>query len=144
MHKSKKYNIDTIIGPNIVNEPLNEYSLIATARQGVAKIGLMNLANQAGLSIKELSSYLSITERTIQRLGDTLRFKSDVSERILMIAQLYANGFEIFGEKDRFRAWMNTPNIALGRITPISLMDTALGINILNKELLKIAHGITA
>ncbi len=144
MSKPKDYNVETIVGENIVNEPLTEYGLIATARQGISKSGLVSLAHQAGLSVKELSEYLSITERTIQRLGGALRFKPDVSERILMIAQLYANGFELFEDEDKFRTWMSTSSIALGGITPISLMDTAFGINILNNELLKIAHGVTA
>jgi len=144
MNNYKKYSVDSIIGPDIISEPVGAYGLISAARQGISKSGLINLSKQSGLSIKSLSRFLSVTERTIQRLDDTLRFKPDVSERILMIAQLYANGFEVFGDKDKFRTWMGTYNISLGNVTPISLMDTAIGINILNNELQKIAHGITA
>ncbi len=71
-------------------------------------------------------------------------FKSQQSERILEIKQLYGKGVEVFGDRDGFDQWLIIENLPLGRIRPIDLLDTAVGIQMVMDELVRIEHGILA
>ncbi len=118
--------------------------LVNLGRKGVSKRALMKLAGYLDLSLAEIAELLPITERTIQRYSPTKRFRPDVSEHILQIAEVAARGAEVFGEKRRFLAWMQHPSAALGGITPGSLLSSRFGTALVLDELGRIEHGVVS
>ncbi len=117
--------------------------LIQTTRTGVAYALFQNIMENSAFSIKEWADYLHISERTMQRYTKEKKvFDPIQSERILEIALVYKFGVSVFGSKDHFDIWLSTTNVALGNLTPKSLLDTTFGISLLKDELQRIAHGI--
>ena len=66
------------------------------------------------------------------------------SEKIIMIELLYKKGIEVFGDENKFYAWMDYKSIPLGGVKPKELLDTVFGINMIRDELGRIEHGILA
>jgi putative toxin-antitoxin system antitoxin component (TIGR02293 family) len=66
------------------------------------------------------------------------------SEKIIEIALFYNKGVEVFGTTDKFNAWLETDNLALGSLKPKTLLDNSFGIGILRDELSAIEYGILA
>ena len=66
------------------------------------------------------------------------------SEKILEVTLLYNLGAEVFGNKDKFNTWLETKNLALGRIKPKGLLDNTFGIGLLKDELTRIEYGTLA
>ena len=116
--------------------------LVELGRRGVSKAALLRLAGFLGLSVAEIAALLPVGERTIQRYERSHRFKSNVSEHILQIAEVAARGEEVFGEKDRFLAWLNLPSAALGNAIPEELLSSRFGAELVLDELGRIEHGI--
>ncbi len=119
--------------------------LIQLTRKGVDYSLFRLIAGNSSFSIKDWSSFLHVTERTLQRYKkEEKAFEQPYAERILEIAQLQKRGQEVFGGGDRFHEWMDTKVIALGGVKPKSLLDSSFGIGVLNRELTRLEHGVLA
>src|SRR4030042_1385443 len=104
--------------------------LIETSRKGVDLDTFDELASEFPFDLSDWSKILHISERTIQRYRrDKKKLDSIHTDRLLQIMILLNKGVEVFGNSDNFITWLNSINIALGGITPISLLDNAFGIN---------------
>lgn len=119
--------------------------LVQLTRKGVNYALFDSIVASTPYSVKDWSTYLHLTERTLQRYKKEERsFEQPYSEKILAIAQLHKKGVEVFGDSDYFNQWLNSSIVALGGIQPKSLLDSSFGISILNKELIRIEHGVLA
>ena len=65
-------------------------------------------------------------------------------KRPLSLPGLYTRGEEVFGSMDKFKSWMKTPSHIFKGETPVSLLDTSFGFNMVFRELGRIEHGIFA
>jgi putative toxin-antitoxin system antitoxin component (TIGR02293 family) len=137
----------------VVNEPMSAYGiaesfdsnrLVQLVRDGVQYTIFSKLLKSISFSIQEWSSFLHISERTMQRYQkENKTFDISSSEKIIQITILYEFGVSVFGNKENFDSWLVSKNIALGA-KPIDFLDTVFGIEIINNELIKIEHGIFA
>ncbi|MES2766247.1 MAG: antitoxin Xre/MbcA/ParS toxin-binding domain-containing protein [Bacteroidota bacterium] len=123
----------------------NIHSIISETRKGVEFSAFNSFVNQSPFSLIEWSSFLNISDRTLQRYKEKKqRFDSIHSERIIQILLLFKRGVEVFDDEKYFYTWLVTQNIALGNITPKELLDNTFGIQLLNDELTRIEHGVLA
>lgn len=122
----------------------DEHDLIALSRQGITKTQLSQLREFTGLEPDELAAFLHVTSRTLQNYRGAKVLKPNISERALSIGRVYAKGFDVFGDRDNFISWMDTPNVVLGNSKPKQLLDTVFGIQMLLDELIRIEHGVLA
>ena len=121
------------------------FNLANMVREGVPYPYFTKLSTQINFGFEEWSSYLHLSERTIQRYKKEKKpFDPIYSERILQIELLYKKGVEVFGVADNFYTWMDTKIIALGGVRPKDMLDTSFGINAIYDELGRIEHGIFA
>ncbi len=143
MHPS---SIAKILGgkATLKTELRSSLDLFELGRRGLSKRALLNLASYLGLTVKEISALLPVTERTIQRYSPEQRFRADVSDHILHVAEVAARGEEVFGDKQRFISWMAQPSAALGNKIPEELLSSRIGTELVLDELGRIEHGIIA
>jgi len=119
--------------------------IINRIRQGIEYSLFISIANKSPLSMQEWSNFLHISERTLQRYKKEKRtFDTLQSERILQIVLLIGLGIDVFGTEEKFNSWLETENLALGKINPKELLDNAFGISLLKDELNRIGHGVLA
>jgi putative toxin-antitoxin system antitoxin component (TIGR02293 family) len=120
---------------------------------------LMTYLIQQGLSyaffdlIQEYSPFdteewlmlLAISSKTLSRYKeDEKSFKPIQSEKIIEIAEVTHAGMEVFGEMEKFRLWLDTPNFALGKMKPFDLLKDSYGKELVLTELTRINYGILA
>jgi len=121
------------------------FDLANMVREGVPYPYFTKLSTQINFGFEEWSSYLHLSERTIQRYKKEKKsFDPIYSEKILQIELLYKKGNDVFGVADNFYTWMDTKSIALGGVRPKDMLDTSFGINLIYDELGRIEHGIFA
>jgi putative toxin-antitoxin system antitoxin component (TIGR02293 family) len=63
-------------------------------------------------------------------------------EKVLQMAEVAAKGSEVFEERGKFLAWMNHPNKALDNKSPMSLLNSKFGADMVLDELGGIEHGV--
>lgn len=135
---------DPIIAYSLTDDG-NVLSLIEMIRNGIAFPAFNKFANRFPFSMPEWSSFLHISDRTMQRYKKENRtFDPLQSEKIIEIALLCNKGNEVFGSSDAFNSWLETENLALGKIKPKNLLDSTFGIGMLKDELTRIEFGILA
>lgn len=116
--------------------------LVELSNEGVTKDALLHLAKYLSFSINQMAQFLPVTERTIQRYTPKKHFNRVVTEQILQIAEVAAKGSEVFESRDNFLAWMDHPCKALDNKTPMSLLNSKFGTDIVLDELGRIEHGV--
>jgi putative toxin-antitoxin system antitoxin component (TIGR02293 family) len=123
----------------------DDLSLTNMVREGVSFTYFNKLSDHIHFGIDEWASYLHLSERTIQRYKKQKKtFDPIYSERIVVIELLYKKGIEVFGDEEKFYAWMDFKSIPLGGVKPKELLDTSFGISMIRDELGRIEHGILA
>ena len=123
----------------------NVLSLIEMIRQGIKFPAFNHFASRTPFSMAEWSSFLHISDRTMQRYTKENRtFDPLQSEKIIEIAMLFNKGTEVFGTPEKFNSWVETENLALGNIKPKEILDNSFGINLLKDELDRIEYGVLA
>ena len=123
----------------------NAYSLIQVIKQGISFSLFEKLSRVSQFTIRDWSSILHLSERSMQRYkkeGGT--FGSVSSEKIIEITMLYKFGVEIFGDKDKFNNWLSIKNVSLRGAKPKELLDTSFGMGLIKDELTRIEQGILA
>jgi putative toxin-antitoxin system antitoxin component (TIGR02293 family) len=60
------------------------------------------------------------------------------------MAEVTKTGLDTFGDMEKFKHWLNTPNFALGGMKPIDLIRDSYGKDLVIGELTRINHGIFA
>lgn len=116
--------------------------LINVSRNGIQAKYLGIVMEYTGLSNKELADVLPISERQLIRYAADKIMKQEVTERLLHIIDLYSFGYDFFKVRSEFQRWMRSENIALGGSTPLSLIDTSYGINMVRTVIGRAMHGI--
>ena len=71
-------------------------------------------------------------------------FKPSLTEKIIELAEVTNLGIEVFGNNEKFRVWLETPNYALGNLKPFDLLRDSYGKEMIIGELTRIEHGILA
>ncbi|RYC50407.1 antitoxin Xre/MbcA/ParS toxin-binding domain-containing protein [Flagellimonas olearia] len=127
------------------NDDYRGHALVRVIRHGIDYGVFEKMAEPMPFEQEAWATILNTTTRTLDRYKKEHRsFKSQQTERIIEIKQLYQKGVDVFGDKDNFDAWLETENLSLGRIRPVSLLDTSVGIHMVKDELGRIEHGILA
>jgi putative toxin-antitoxin system antitoxin component (TIGR02293 family) len=158
MDMKKKAETNTVSEPAVAYGALNQTSLIGLlgsnysvstdfdllnlARKGVSKKALVSLVKQISLTIQEVANIMHISERTLQRYTPSTLIKTEHAEKAIELARLYQRGTEVFGTLDNFNDWMKTPNYTLNGETPLNLLDTSIGFELILQTLGRIEYGV--
>jgi len=134
---------DVLGGEKVLRKKIqSRMDLIELSNKGLTKNALSHLAKFLSFTMSQMAALLPVTERTIQRYTPRKHFNRVVSEQILQIAEVAARGAEVFEDRDKFLAWMDHPNRALADKTPLSLLNSRFGAEMVLDELGRIEHGV--
>lgn len=123
---------------------MSDFDMLQLTRNGLPKHLLLSLAKRISLTLEEFADIMHLSERTLQRYDDNAVIKTEYAEKAVELARLYTRGEEVFGSLDKFKTWMKTPLYVFRGETPVSLLDTSLGFDMVFRELGRIEHGIFA
>jgi putative toxin-antitoxin system antitoxin component (TIGR02293 family) len=73
-------------------------------------------------------------------IGEALT--SEESDRVSRVAKVLRRAVEVFGDDAQGKAWMIDPVSSLGGRTPLSLLDTMEGYELVTNTLSRIEYGV--
>lgn len=118
------------------------FSLI---KEGISYEFFDLIQNHAPFTEKEWAGFLDVSTKSLQRYKQQAKpFRSTHSEKVIEIAEVTNTGLEVFGDMEKFKLWLHTPNFALGNLKPIELLNASYGKEMVMGELNRINYGIFA
>jgi putative toxin-antitoxin system antitoxin component (TIGR02293 family) len=131
------------IYPKILDDDRNFHQLIKATRNGLPYKSLKTAQGIMPFSNQEWAQMLHISTRSIDRLkNENKKLSTTQSDKLIEVTLLYDYGVDVFGSSEKFSQWLNRTNIALGGVTPKSLLDTNQGINAVKSALSRIEYGV--
>lgn len=102
-----------------------------------------HISFKLGLQQKETAELIGVSVRTYQRQKNTAPITNAASENVLKLAELFQLGLNAFDNDEKaFASWLNAPIPALNNETPVHMLSSSLGIDLVKEELLRIEYGI--
>lgn len=121
---------------------INDLELIAISRSGLASKEMTSLAERLDLSGKEIARLLTLSPRTYHRRKPEEVLDPVASERLLLLTKLADHGYDVFEDQHKFNQWLRQPLRILGGQTPLDILDTSQGINLIDTLLGRIEYGV--
>jgi putative toxin-antitoxin system antitoxin component (TIGR02293 family) len=115
---------------------------VAIANKRISKTELEQLKRSTELDYSTLSNILSISRATLINKKGNEKFAVAQSERIFALADIYAYGYEVFEDKDKFNHWINESNKALGGQKPLELLNSQFGKEEVKRLIGRIDYGV--
>ena len=100
------------------------------------------MADLLELTIRELATLLSINERTMARRLVAGSLNKVESERLLLLNALAAHGLRVFEDQGKFNRWLRRPLEILENQSPLQMLDTATGFQVVDQILGRIEYGV--
>lgn len=116
--------------------------LISQLKEGLSTDSFDKLKRRLNISDNVLSRIVQIPKRTLNRRREGGRLRSDESERILRLAQVYDMALDVFGSQKKAETWLKKPARGLGGKVPLEYADTDLGAHEVINLLGRIDHGV--
>lgn len=113
---------------------------VRAVEQGLPRRALTELKRFAGFSDAELAEV--IPRRTLTNAKRMKTLTPDQSDRVARMAGAVALAQRVFGEPDVARAWLTTPNPSLDGESPLRLLRTGSGADLVESVLIRIEHGV--
>lgn len=118
---------------------------IYIVRKGFPTATLISFASRTGMTNIELAQILGVSVRALaSRRSKKTSLTSYESERLLRAATVIARSHEVFGNFAKGLAWLRASKTSFGGSTPMSLMDTEPGTELVLELLGRIEHGLYA
>jgi putative toxin-antitoxin system antitoxin component (TIGR02293 family) len=121
----------------------NKMLMILMIRKGIPYSLFSLIQRHTLLSDNDWAHFLDISTKTLQRFKQSSKnFKSIHSEKIIEMAEVTNVGLDVFGNMEKFKLWLDTPNFSLGNLKPMELLKDSYGKEMVIGELTRINHGI--
>jgi putative toxin-antitoxin system antitoxin component (TIGR02293 family) len=123
----------------------NKMLIVGLIRQGIPYSLFTLIQDFTPFSENDWAGFLDISTKSLHRYKQVDKnFKPIQSEKIIELAEVTSVGLEVFGNMEKFKLWLDTPNYALGNLKPVELLKDSYGKDMVVSELTRINHGIFA
>ena len=142
---SKHYKrLTELLGEKYVKNKISSpFDFIEIANKGVNANAIKNFRTYFNLPRTSTANMLNISEPTLYRwIRANKNLDRNSSVKLFEMADLFLYGSEVFESKENFLKWMKLPNLALGGMEPMELVEIPGGITKVSDVLGRIEHGI--
>jgi putative toxin-antitoxin system antitoxin component (TIGR02293 family) len=136
--------IDAVGGKAVVRRKISSgLDIVHLVRQGLPVSTVDRLVMTFGLTPEEVDRII-IPRKTLSHRRKLETLTAQQSERVLRVARVLSISVDTFGSVLKAMAWLRRPTRPLGDESPLSLLDTGEGAQLVETLLGRIAHGIAA
>ncbi len=116
--------------------------LAERVRKGLPFAALTAVMEHYRISREVLCAILHLSARNFLRRKEQRRLAPDESDRLYRLARVIAHANRVFEDPEDSADWIQSPNVALGKQEPLTLLDTDIGVEQVDQVLGRIEHGI--
>jgi len=118
---------------------------VVVVHDGLTTAIMEQAAQALSVSKTEFLTALRLPISTMtRRLKTGARLSPDESDKVDRVAQAFKRAIELFGNEETAREWMSTKLLGLGDRTPLELLDSSAGYEMVLNTIGRIAYGAAA
>lgn len=118
---------------------------VVVVHDGLTTAIMEQAAQALSISKTEFLTALRLPVSTMtRRLKTGARLSPDESDKVDRVAQAFKRAIELFGNEETAREWMSTKLLGLGDRTPLELLDSSAGYEMVLNTIGRIAYGAVA
>jgi len=121
---------------------MTSFEKIQLIKDGISKDDLENLKEKARLDYNQLAKVFSVARATLINKKGKDKFDMTLSEKIVVVSDIYSYGYEVFEDEDRFNSWVFRSNKALAGLSPYDLLDNQFGREEVKNLIGRIDYGV--
>jgi putative toxin-antitoxin system antitoxin component (TIGR02293 family) len=110
--------------------------------KGLPPVAFEGLAKSLRLEHRALLAAVTVSPRTLARRQHEGTLSAEESDRLLRVARIAAQAEEALGGREPAIAWLHAQNRALGGKTPLDLVRTDAGAELVSDVLGRLEHGV--
>lgn len=144
-------NVTTVKVPGVTigrlrNIATSPQALIDQMREGeIAREAIKRVSHTLGIAQDRLFVDLSLPRSTLKaRMSSGARLAPLEQDRIYRTEAVYARALAVLGDEESARQWMQRTHRSVGGVTPMSLLDTQAGYDLVIDTLSRIEHGVVS
>jgi putative toxin-antitoxin system antitoxin component (TIGR02293 family) len=118
------------------------HSLQSQIRAGLKFSALEAFQRRYQIPLSQLQVLLGISDRTLARRREQQILSKAESDRLYRVARVAARAEEVLGSSQAVERWLKVPLPALEFETPLSMLDTDEGAQMVCDILGRIEHGV--
>lgn len=143
---SKLCRVIQIMGGKKVfpSPPSSKNEFAQYIRKGLPVSVIDSIIERFSLTFEELVNPLGVSISTIKRHHKQDKLSPMVSDRAYRVVSILSAATETLGSQEKVARWLHKPNRSLRGDTPLSRMDTSIGIQQIKDVLVRIEHGVFA
>jgi putative toxin-antitoxin system antitoxin component (TIGR02293 family) len=122
--------------------PVEAPDLHRSVRAGIPFDALESFAKTMNIPLPEVTQVLGLATRTLARRKQQRLLTPMESDRLYRLARISCIAIDVLGSPEKATQWLERPSRALGGETPLSLLDTDIGVRQVEAVLGRIAHGV--
>lgn len=132
---------DILRGADVIGSDIHsEVEVVELVARGLPVAAADVLRSLGGLSAPELGEI--IPQRTLSRARQRGRLSPEQSDRIVRAIRLFARAHDVFANREKANRWMRRPNRSLEGRSPLPLLRTSAGAELVESILDRIVHGV--
>lgn len=93
------------------------------------------------LKVPEIARAAAVSPSTVSRWKGDSSIGVSASNQFYRIDEVIRKGVDLFGSLEVFRAWLGSPNMALGNAVPAKLITSAIGVDMVDEALDALHYG---
>ena len=125
-------------------KPMRHIEALEAVRSGLLPQGL-NVLIERGYARGAIVRLIGPRSTIERKLTGSIRLDLQESDRLARLSRIITKAEAVFGNAEKARHWMERPSSRLPRgESPLSLLDTDSGTQVVSERLLQIEHGIFA
>lgn len=119
------------------------FAIMQVIKNGVSQELFSLIGAWVPFSEETWARLLGISTKSLQRYAKSkTTFKKLQSEKIIEVAEVAYLGLDIFGDRQNFWYWLDTPTLGFGGRKPVELLEDSYGKELLLGTLIRMDHGI--
>jgi putative toxin-antitoxin system antitoxin component (TIGR02293 family) len=119
------------------------FELRARVEEGLPYSALERFQRNVALPMAEIAELIQIPARTLTRRRESGRLQTDESDRLVRASRIFGEALELFdGDLAAAKAWLSTPQPALGGATPLAMARTGVGAREVEHLIGRLEHGV--
>jgi len=135
---------------NLLMEPIPTYNTTSNIISFISSTSIDSqyiqlLKNYTNYNDDDISTWLNMNVKTFRSYKKNISpIRPDIQEHTICLLSLVKHGVAVFGSKEVFGQWLNTPNTLLEGKKPSSFLNTISGIQFIDNRLTGIEYGDNA